>query len=55
MALDEFFEGAEASRPLFEAVRAAVESIGTVEMRVAKSQIAFRRRKAFAWAWQEAA
>ena len=51
MTLDEFFEGAEASRELFEALRAAVEEVGDAEVRVTKSQVAFRRRKAFAWAW----
>lgn len=40
-----------ASRALFEAVRAAIESVGTSDMRVTKSQVAFRRRVAFAWAW----
>jgi hypothetical protein len=50
-SLDEFFEGAEESSQLFEALRAAVEAVGAAEVRVTKSQIAFRRRKAFAWAW----
>ena len=49
--LDEFFLGYEASRTLFEAVRQAVISIGICELRVTKSQIAFRCRKAFAWVW----
>ena len=52
MTLDEFFAGQEQSRQLFEALRQAVEAIGPVELRVTKSQIAFRRRKAFAWAWR---
>ena len=51
MTLDEFFKGMEASRPLYEALYAVVKSIGPVEVRVTKSQIAFRRRKAFAWTW----
>ena len=50
--LDEFFAGQEESRQLFEAVRGAVEAIGPVELRVGKSQVSFRRRKAFAWAWR---
>lgn len=49
--LDEFFAGHEHSRQLFEALRQAVGAIGSVEVRVTKSQVAFRRRKAFAWAW----
>jgi hypothetical protein len=51
MTLDEFFEGLESSRLLFEAVRAAIESVGPAEMRVTKIQVAFRRRRGFAWAW----
>ena len=51
MTLDEFFAGHEDSRPIFEALRKAIEDLGPVEMRVTKSQVAFCRRKAFAWAW----
>ena len=49
--LDEFFEGQELPRQLFEALREAMAAIGPTEVRVTKSQIAFYRRKAFAWAW----
>lgn len=51
MTLDEYFQGREESRQLFEALRGAIESIGASDIRVTKSQVAFRRRKAFAWAW----
>ncbi len=53
MTLDEFFAGQELSRQLFDAVRALVDEQGAagVELRVTKSQVAFRRGKAFAWAW----
>ena len=51
MELDEFFTGRDASRQIFEAVRRTIESIGPAEIHVSKSQIAFRRRKAFAWVW----
>jgi len=51
MTLDEFFEGYAASRPIFDALRRAIETIGSAEMRVSKSQIAFRRRVGFAWVW----
>ena len=54
MTLDEFFEGQVQSRQLFDALRALVEALGPVELRVTKSQVAFRRRKAFAWAWMPA-
>jgi Domain of unknown function (DUF5655) len=51
MTLDEFFEGYEQSRQLFDALCSMIEALGTVELRVTKSQIAFRRNRAFAWAW----
>jgi hypothetical protein len=49
--VEDFFAGFEASRPIFEALQAAIAALGPAEMRVSKSQIAFRRRKTFAWAW----
>jgi len=51
MTLDEYFDGNDGSRQLFEALHTVIKSVGTVQMRVTKSQIAFRRRKAFAWVW----
>jgi hypothetical protein len=51
MTLDEFFGGWEQSRPIFETLRAAIDALGPVEMQITTSQIAFRRRRAFAWAW----
>jgi hypothetical protein len=51
MTLDEFFAGYEGSRPIFEALREAIEEFGPSEMHVTKSRIAFYRRRAFAWAW----
>jgi Domain of unknown function (DUF5655) len=51
MTLDEFFAGQEESRQIFEALETAVDALGPAELRISKSQIAFRRRKAFAWAW----
>ena len=51
MTLEEFFSGQDESRQLFEAVYRAVRAIGPVELRVSKSQVAFRRRKAFARVW----
>jgi hypothetical protein len=29
----------------------AIEALGPAELRVTKSQVSFRRRRAFAWAW----
>lgn len=51
MTLDEFFAGREASRRIFDVLRASIAAFGPAEMRVTKSQVAFRRGKAFAWAW----
>jgi hypothetical protein len=51
MTLEEFFEGQDKSRQLFEALRRMVDALGAADLRVTKSQIAFRRRKAFAWVW----
>jgi len=51
MTLDEYFAGHEDSRPLFDALYRLAEALGPMTIRVSKSQIAFRRRKAFAWAW----
>ena len=51
MTLDDFFSGQEESRQLFEAARRAGDAIGPAELRVSQRQIAFRRRKAFAWVW----
>jgi len=51
MTLEEYFAGSDPSRQFFEALRGVIESIGTTEIRVTKSQVAFHRHKAFAWAW----
>jgi len=51
MDLDEFFSGFIGSRLVFDALAECIEKLGPVELRVTKSQVAFYRRKAFAWAW----
>ena len=51
MTLDEFFSGFEDSRRLFEALAVTLGELGPLEVRVSKSQIAWVRRRAFAWAW----
>ena len=48
---EQFFSGRDEARLLFEAVSQAIDSIGEAERRVTKSQVAFRRRRAFAWVW----
>lgn len=49
--LDEFFSGYEDSRALFDTLRTRIDALGPTEMRVGKSQVAFARARAFAWAW----
>jgi hypothetical protein len=51
MTPDEFFASQALSKQLFEAVRREVETLGKTSMRVTKSQVAFRRRRGFAWVW----
>ena len=51
MDLDTFFDGHEDSRAIFDALQRAMDALLTTTMSVRKSQIAFRRGKAFAWAW----
>ena len=49
---EEFFDGSPAGLALYRAVAAAVADIGESEVRVTKSQIAFRHRKGFAYVWR---
>lgn len=51
MTLEDFFAGYEESWPIFDVLRSAIEDLGPVDLQVSKSQVAFRRSKAFAWAW----
>lgn len=51
ITLDEYFAGRDDSRRIFDALRRAVEAPGSSQLRVTRSQIAFARRRAFAWAW----
>jgi len=51
MTLDKYFEGKDDSRQLCEALHSVIKIIGKAEIRVTKSQVVFRRRKAFAWVW----
>ena len=51
MTVDEFFAEHDQSRRLFDRVREAVASIGPAQVRVTKSQIAFRRGRGFASVW----
>jgi|SRR5690606_9679979 hypothetical protein len=51
MTLEEFFEDRDEARELFDAVIANMADLGRFETRVSKSQIAYRRRRDFAWIW----
>jgi len=50
-ALDRFFTGREESWQLFRLLQDAVTDIGPAQVQVMKSQVVFRRNKAFAWVW----
>jgi hypothetical protein len=43
--------GSPAGLAIYEAIADAIHSLGPAEVRVGKSQIAFRRRKGFAFVW----
>lgn len=51
-AAQELFRGHPESLRIYEAIVAAIAVIGPAETRVSKSQIAFRRRKGFAFVWR---
>jgi predicted transport protein len=51
MTVDEFFEGREESKRLFDAIERQVARLGDVTVQVSKSQIAFRRKRNFAIVW----
>jgi hypothetical protein len=51
MTLNEFSADREAAQQIFAVVRREIESLGTCDLRVTKSQVAFRRGKPFAWVW----
>jgi hypothetical protein len=47
----EFFAGHPTGLAVFDRVLAIVRSHGPAAVRVSKSQVAFRRRRGFAWLW----
>ena len=49
---DDLFHGFPESLAICHAVREAVCTIGDATMRVTKSQVAFRRRRGFAFVWR---
>jgi hypothetical protein len=46
-----FFDRRPLGIAAYRRVRSIVESFGPVSVRVTKSQLAFRRRRGFAWLW----
>jgi hypothetical protein len=51
MTLDDYFQGRPDSRVIFDALYGLVDSLGPFELRVTRSQVAFRRRRTWAWVW----
>lgn len=51
MTANEFFQGYEKSLQLFTVFCDCMKTIGSTTMRISKSQIAFRRKRAFCWIW----
>lgn len=49
--VEAFFAGRPLGRAVFEAVRDRLTAIGPVQVRVSRSQVAFRRRRGFAFLW----
>jgi hypothetical protein len=47
----DFFAGHPLGEAVFDAVRAALAPWPDVSVRVSRSQVAFRRRRGFAWLW----
>lgn len=48
----EFFDGFPDGLALYDAIARAVADIGEADVKVTKSQVAFRRRKGFAYVWR---
>ena len=46
-----FFAGHPTAKRIYRAVLAELSTVGPATPRVTKSQIAFRRQRAFAWVW----
>ncbi len=50
--LEEFFDGSPEGRALYDVVERAVAGFGDVTVTVTRSQVAFRRRRGFAYVWR---
>jgi hypothetical protein len=49
---ESFFEGHPDGLAVYQAVASAVAALGDSQVRVTKSQVAFRRRRGFAYVWR---
>lgn len=49
---EEFFGGQPAALAVFERVRAIIDRLRPFHVRVTKSQVAFRRKRGFAYLWR---
>ena len=49
---ESFFEGHPDGLAVYRAVAERVAAVGDAQVRVTRSQIAFRRRRGFAWVWR---
>ena len=52
VSADEFFAGHDAARAGYDRVCTMLTAIGPFGVRITKSQVAFRRRRGFAWLWR---
>ena len=50
-SIDDYFNHRDNSKALFEILLPIIKDTGNSEMSISKSQIAFHRKKAFAWVW----
>lgn len=51
LPLDAFFRGQPLLRQIFDALRVLIDELDPAALAVTKLQVAFRRARAFAWAW----
>ena len=51
MTPEEYLAGHPLAQAVFLRIKAVLEGLGPVEVRASKSQIAFRRRRGFAYLW----
>jgi hypothetical protein len=52
MEPEDLFAGHPVALAVLDRVRAVLEAAGSVDVRTTRSQVAFRRARAFAWLWR---